>query len=186
MFETLISKTAEQLERAGLPYMIIGGQAVLLYGTPRMTKDIDITLGVDTKRLDLVVQTVNTIGLEIIPEDFGAFVEKTYVLPTMEKESGIRIDFIFSFTPYERQAIARATPALLGRTKVMFASVEDVIIHKVFAGRPRDMEDVRSMMIKNPGVDRGYVRKWLKEFEQSPEKGGLLKGFEDILIGLRA
>jgi hypothetical protein len=25
--------------------MIIGGQAVLLYGEPRLTKDIDITLG---------------------------------------------------------------------------------------------------------------------------------------------
>jgi hypothetical protein len=186
MFETLISRIAQQLERAGLPYMIIGGQAVLFYGTPRMTKDIDITLGVGTGSLDLVVQTIKAIGIEIIPEDFGAFVERTYVLPTMEKESGIRIDFIFSLTPYERLAIARATPALLGRTKVMFASVEDVIIHKVFAGRARDMEDVRSIMIKNPGVDRGYVRKWLKEFEKSPEKGGLLQAFEDILVGLKA
>jgi len=25
--------------------MVIGGQAVLLYGEPRLTKDIDITLG---------------------------------------------------------------------------------------------------------------------------------------------
>jgi hypothetical protein len=186
MFETLISRIAQELEHAGLPYMIIGGQAVLFYGTPRLTKDIDITLGVDTGSLDLVVQTVNAIGIEIIPEDFGAFVEKTYVLPTMDKESGIRIDFIFSFTPYERQAIARATPFLLESTKVMFASVEDVIIHKIFAGRPRDMEDVRSILIKNPGVDRGYVRKWLNEFEKSPEKGGLLQAFEDILVGHKA
>ena len=27
--------------------MIIGGQAVLLYGEPRLTRDIDITLGVN-------------------------------------------------------------------------------------------------------------------------------------------
>jgi hypothetical protein len=31
--------------------MIIGGQAVLLYGEPRLTKDIDITLGVNVDRL---------------------------------------------------------------------------------------------------------------------------------------
>jgi predicted nucleotidyltransferase len=185
MFEELIQKIARELERAGLPYMIIGGQAVLFYGAPRMTKDIDITLGVDTGSLDLVVQAAKSIGIEIIPEDFSAFVERTYVLPTMEKESGLRIDFIFSFTPYERQAIARANPVLLGTTKVMFASVEDVIIHKVFAGRPRDLEDVRSVMIKNPGIDRDYVRKWLEEFERSPEKGGLLQVFEDILSGIK-
>lgn len=29
--------------------MIIGGQAVMVYGEPRLTKDIDITLGVDIK-----------------------------------------------------------------------------------------------------------------------------------------
>ena len=45
MFESLIVKIAEELKKADLSYMIIGGQAVLLYGTPRLTKDIDITLG---------------------------------------------------------------------------------------------------------------------------------------------
>jgi hypothetical protein len=33
---------------------------------------------------------------------------------------------------------------LLSGTRVMFAPVEDVIIHKVFAGRPRDLEDLAS------------------------------------------
>ncbi len=78
MFEALISRIAQALERAGLPYMIIGGQAVLRYGTPRMTKGIDIILGVDTGRLDVVVQAVKSIGAEIIPDDFEAFVEKTW------------------------------------------------------------------------------------------------------------
>jgi hypothetical protein len=32
--------------------MIIGGQAVLLYGEPRLTRDIDITLGVSAEHLD--------------------------------------------------------------------------------------------------------------------------------------
>ena len=181
MFEELISRITKELERAGLPYMIIGGQAVLFYGTVRMTKDIDITLGVDTASLDAVVRAVKAIGAEIIPDDFEAFAEKTYVLPAIEKRSGIRIDFIFSFTPYESQAIARAVPAILGGTRVMFAAVEDVIIHKVFAGRPRDLEDVRSLMIKNPVLDRRYVRKWLREFEKSSEKATLLKTFEGVL-----
>jgi predicted nucleotidyltransferase len=91
------------------------------------------------------------------------------------------VDFIFSFTPYERQAISRAKTVLLSGTNVMFASVEDVIIHKIFAGRPRDLEDVRSILLKNPHMDRTYVRKWLREFEKSPEKKGLTKTFEEAL-----
>jgi hypothetical protein len=110
-------------------------------------------------------------------------VEQTSVLPTSEKESGIRVDFIFSFTPYERQAIARSKAVLLGGTEVMFASAEDVVIHKIFAGRPRDLEDARSILIKNPDLDIMYVKKWLHEFEKSPEKKGLLKTFEEVLAG---
>jgi hypothetical protein len=43
MFEELIARVASVFETACIPYMIIGGQAVLLNGTPRMTRDIDIT-----------------------------------------------------------------------------------------------------------------------------------------------
>jgi len=184
VFEELIARIGNELEKADLPYMIIGGQAVLLYGTPRMTNDIDITLGIDTGGLERIVEAVEDIGLEIIPEDFRSFVEKTYVLPTRDQRSGIRVDFIFSFTPYERQAIARAKRVDLLNAGIMFAAVEDVIIHKIFAGRPRDLEDVRSILIKKRCLDREYIRRWLTEFERSPEKAGLTEAFEQVLRGI--
>jgi len=181
MFEQLISRIAAELRRAGIPYMIIGGQAVLLHGLPRMTKDIDITLGVDTQALDKVVTSIAATGLEIIPDHFRSFVEKTFVLPAQHQESGIRVDFIFSFVPYERQAIDRAKPVLLAGEPVLFATAEDVIIHKCFAGRPRDLEDARSILIKNPDLDQAYVRRWLKELEILPERAGLSRAFEELL-----
>jgi hypothetical protein len=181
MFEQLISRIAAELRRAGIPYMIIGGQAVLLHGLPRMTKDIDITLGVDTQELDKVVNSIAATGLEIIPDHFRSFVEKTFVLPARHQESGIRVDFIFSFVPYERQAIDRAKPVLLAGEPVLFATAEDVIIHKCFAGRPRDLEDARSILIKNPDLDHAYVRRWLKELEILPERAGIRQAFEDLL-----
>ena len=185
MFEQLISRIAAELRRAGIPYMIIGGQAVLLHGVPRMTKDIDITLGVDTQDLDKVVKAIAAIGLEIIPDPFESFVERTFVLPARHQESGIRVDFIFSFIPYERQAIDRAKPVLLAGEPVMFASAEDVIIHKCFAGRPRDLEDARSIIIKNPDFDQAYVRHWLKELETSPERADISRAFEDLLARVK-
>ena len=45
MFQKLLKKIANELSAHNIPYMVIGGQAVLLYGEPRVTKDIDITLG---------------------------------------------------------------------------------------------------------------------------------------------
>ena len=58
------------------------------------------------------------------------------VLPVLEKGTGIRVDFIFSFTPYETQAIARANKILLYGQEVCFASPEDLIFHKIFAEDP--------------------------------------------------
>jgi DNA-directed RNA polymerase subunit F len=50
---------------------------------------------------------------------------------------------------------------------VRFASAEDVIVHKIVAGRPRDREDVRSILLKNSALDEEYVRYWLAEFDRS-------------------
>ena len=44
-FSGLIGRIAEELNSRGLPFMLIGGQAVLLHGRPRLTEDIDITVG---------------------------------------------------------------------------------------------------------------------------------------------
>lgn len=180
MFEALLSKIAQSLGGAGLPYMIIGGQAVLLYGTPRLTRDIDITLGVSVDELGSVLKAVKDMGLDVVPQDVRPFVEKTFVLPARESTTGIRVDFIFSFTPYERQAIARANPVFFGETAVMFASVEDVLIHKIFAGRPRDLEDGVAILIKNPAVDRGYILKWLREFDRTMDTHDFTSRFSEL------
>jgi len=51
MFARLLEKIAITLESARIRYMVIGGQAVLRYGEARLTKDVDITLGMDMDRL---------------------------------------------------------------------------------------------------------------------------------------
>lgn len=55
MFERWLGRIARALDEAGFPYMVIGGQAVLLHGEPRLTRDIDVTLGVSLDRLESVV-----------------------------------------------------------------------------------------------------------------------------------
>jgi len=51
------------------------------------------------------------------------------VLPTLDETTGIRVDFIFSFTPYESQAIRRAKKVQILGQDISFASAEDLIIH---------------------------------------------------------
>jgi predicted nucleotidyltransferase len=141
VFQELLARIARELNASRIPYMVIGGQAVLLYGEPRLTRDIDITLGIGADKYESI----------------------------MEEQSGIRIDFIFSFSPYEKQAIERSksvTFQATGGSSIQFATLEDIVIHKVIAGRPRDIEDVKSIILKNPSFDSRYITSWLTEFDK--------------------
>src|SRR3990172_2373938 len=66
VFEELLKQLALGLDHAALPYMVFGGQAVLLYGEPRLTRDIDITLGTDPSRLNEVLDLVKELQLKIL------------------------------------------------------------------------------------------------------------------------
>ncbi len=179
MFQRLLKKVSHRLRKDSIPYMVIGGQAVLLYGEPRLTRDIDITLGVGVRELNKLKETISSLGLKILVERDEEFVERNMVLPTLDEKSGIRVDFIFSFSPYGKQAIERAKDIKLGRSLVRFASLEDVVIHKVIAGRARDLEDIKSILLKNQKYDSDYIEKWLKEFDKSLTEQ-FLKIFREI------
>ncbi len=181
MFEKILSRIGASLNKHNLPYMIIGGQALLLYGEPRLTRDIDVTLGVNTDHLDKLLAILQELTLKPLPEDTESFVRQTMVLPALDETTGIRIDFIFSFTTYETEAIKRSKKVKILDQEINFASIEDLIIHKIFAGRPRDIEDVRTVLLKNPDIDIRYIQEWLKEFDLSSERKEFLKTFEKIL-----
>jgi hypothetical protein len=178
MFEKLLERIAHCLDSADIPYMIIGGQAVLLYGEPRLTKDIDVTLGVDLVHLQKVLLAAREMKITplVNPE---TFTRQTMVLPCSDPETGIRVDLIFSFSPFEQLAISRANVVHIGAADVRFASLEDLLIHKLFAGRPRDLEDARLILQKNPHADLSYIRHWLRELSASTDEN-----YQDRLDGI--
>lgn len=167
MFLRLLGKVSRALDKNKIPYMVIGGQAVLFYGEPRLTRGIDITLGIGIEGLSRIRIIANRLKLKSLVNNVEEFVRKTMVFPVIDNKSGIRVDFIFSSSKYERQAISRARKIRMGQTQVKIASLEDVIIHKIIAGRPRDLEDVKVMLLKNPYYNARYIEKWLSEFDKS-------------------
>jgi hypothetical protein len=124
-----------------------------------------------------IKKTLSEMSLTILVENDREFVDRTMVLPTKDQETEIRIDFTFSFSPYEKQALKKARDIKIGKTQVKFASLENVVIHKVISGRPRDWEDIKSILVKNPRYDSDYISRWLKEFDL-PLKQNFLEAFK--------
>lgn len=184
MIPRVLEKLAGALEKFGIPYIVIGGQAVLVYGEPRLTVDIDVTLGRGAEQIDEVLTLLQSLGWKSLVSNPSHFVKDKMVLPCQDPESGVRVDLIFSNTEYEKAALQRFKKVKIGMTDVRFASLEDVVIQKVFAGRPRDLEDVRVLLNKNKELDYVYVRRWLKGFDQELGQS-LLQRFESIVASLK-
>ena len=65
---------------------------------------------------------------------------------------------------------------------VLFAAAEDLVIHKLFAGRPRDIEDaIGVVQRKGATMDWDYMDLWTRQFAEIPGREGL----PDRLTALR-
>jgi predicted nucleotidyltransferase len=173
-FARLLATISQALRTRGISFMVIGGHAVLLHGQARLTEDIDITLDVGPDAFAQLRDVCAELSLVPLPEDAEGFVRETFVLPARDAASGVRVDFIFSTLPYEHQAIGRAESVEIHGVPVRFATAEDLIIHKLFAGRPRDREDAAGVVRrKGSHLDWVYLQTWVDEFACLPGREGL-------------
>lgn len=90
------------------------------------------------------------------------------------------IDITLAVTPEEldtvldacaraRLAIERAVMVRLQDVDVPFATAEDLLIHKLFAGRARDIEDAAGVVRRNrESIDWPYVEQWVRAFAEVP------------------
>lgn len=62
----------------------------------------------------------------------------------------------------------------VGSREVPFATAEDLLLHKLFAGRPRDLEDAAGVVRrKGPDLDWAYMARWAREFAVIPGREDL-------------
>jgi predicted nucleotidyltransferase len=184
MLQSLLVRIAKALDAAGLPYMVIGGQAVLAYGFTRLTDDIDLTLGVAPDRLAEVHHAIEGAGLKPLADD--SFVAEALVLPCVDPSTSTRVDLIFSFAGYERVALDRTKVFELSGHDVRFASVEDVLIHKIVASRVHDLRDAEELLVRHErSIDQSYMTHWLTAFGEALDQD-LVWEFKRLLEAARS
>src|SRR4030042_2936082 len=103
--ERALINLADILSADNIPYMIIGGMANAVWGEPRATIDIDVTIWLDEENTDRIVPILSE-SFHPLVHDPLKFILDTNVLP-MESRNGVRVDLIFGRLPYEKEAIGR-------------------------------------------------------------------------------
>jgi len=130
----------------GWRFCFIGGIAVQRWGNPRFTQDIDLTLmtgfGDEERFVDILLE-----GLEIRRPDARAFALQNRVLLAQTRE-GVDVDVALGALPFEDRSVSRATPWKGDGFELTTCSAEDLIVHKAFAGRERDWDDLESVLVR--------------------------------------
>src|SRR3989338_11533937 len=111
-FEKLLTKTASVLEKLGIEYIVTGGSAVVYWGRPRFTADIDIAIELEeTDIKSLVRELRKELGEDTYIDEGMIRTEQRRrgEFNIIHPQSGLKVDFFVQGEElFEKKRIARA------------------------------------------------------------------------------
>ncbi len=153
-------------------FCFIGGLAVLRWGEPRETVDVDLTLltgFTNESRFGSVLME----AFETRIEDAAQFAAVNRVL-LLRASSGVGLDIALGGLPFEELVVDRASPFTFPPdVPLRTCSAEDLIVLKAFANRPKDGLDIDGIIVRQAShLDWPYIRAQLAplaELKDAPE-----------------
>jgi hypothetical protein len=158
-----VGRVARALRQLGLRPILVGGMAMVVLGSRRVTRDFDFVIPVPADRLDALVDIFYGQGLELVSKvsetgDVVSTIDNRKVATVRLKldrpsstyffnvKTGLRIDLLFDFPIKADTLASRATRIKLGGETIDIASEADLLELKQIARRARlvsgDAEDL--------------------------------------------
>ena len=160
---------------------IIGGLAVALRGFARTTLDVDAVVFIEEAGWPSFLTIGSTYSIESrIPEPL-AFAKEASIFLLSHAPSGVDLDITLGQLAYEKLIIRRAVPKKIGKATVPIATVEDLIVLKAVANRPRDLADIQGLLEVNTSIDLAYIREQIEELAAMADLPDAAREFERIL-----
>jgi hypothetical protein len=174
----------EFFEQHGWKSCLIGGLANLRWGEPRQTKDVDVSLAAGWGREDEIVDLLLTRYRFRMGGRAVALRTRVLLLITTEE---VPLDVALGAIPFELESIERSSPwRVLDQFTLRTCSAEDLLVHKVFAGRDRDWMDVEGVVRRQGNrLDLDHVRREVRPLLELKDAISNLDRFERIVQAAR-
>ena len=178
--EAALLEVSTYFDESGVGYMVIGGFANLHWGAPRLTEDIDVTVRVEESMLpDFVSRLCERF--QPLHSDPVGFALRHGVIP-VKGAAGVRVDVVLESHPMVSRAIDRAVAIDVAGVPVRLCTAEDLILHKLVSERPRDLEDVKGVILRQAtSLDRNYLDPLVEELAAALERAGISKFYRECL-----
>ena len=162
-------------------WFVFGAQAVIVYGVPRLSADVDVTLALDPDTPEPFAQDMQGAGFALRVTD-PEFVRRTRVMPFVHSATGMPLDIVLAGSGLEDEFLDRAIMTGIGTTTVPVIDPTDLLIAKLLAGRPKDIEDARALWRRHGDeLDTARVRRTLHLLEEALSQSDLVLAFEALV-----
>ncbi len=155
----------DALDRAAIPFMIVGSLASNFHGIPRATRDADFLIQIGSASISALAAALPD-GLQLEPQAaFEAVTGTTRYLVTLQQSPFVCELFVCGDDPHDTARFERRERVRVLNREAFMATAEDMIITKLrwatLAKRAKDRDDVRNIIaVRGAELDWNYIERW--------------------------
>lgn len=173
----LLADLSAGFAAAGIRWYLFGAQAAIVYGVARLTADVDVTAHAPAVTAAWL-PIVETHGFDSRFTD-PQFIAQTRVVPLVHRRTGLPVDIVLAGPGLEQDFLGRATTRRIDDILVPVIDVSDLVILKILAARPKDLDDVTALLrIQRHTIEAARVRSVLAMLEAALGQSDLIAAFE--------
>ncbi|MDH5404167.1 MAG: nucleotidyltransferase [Candidatus Heimdallarchaeota archaeon] len=162
------------LSELSIPYVIVGGIAVIIHGRIRTTTDIDLIINHNMVNYSDFVEKLQENGFDASINDMKGFEEKVHI-SIFYKESMFRIDIKGIYQEKDRESIQEAKMISFENMQIQIDTPENIIFNKLIFGSQVDIEDALAVLKKNEQTLD------FKKLKSKCEKYGILQEYNNLM-----
>jgi len=139
--EDILKLVSDFLNENGIEYVIVGGMAVLFYGNPRTTMDIDYVIQITDKDIPVLVKFLKENGFFADEYDMRKALDEKSHCTVEDKGTMFRLDIKGIYGEMDERALRNKKKVKIDNSMIFIASPEDTIANKLLFSREQDIKD---------------------------------------------
>lgn len=173
-FEDVLLDLVDALEAADVEYVLVGGIAVIAWGDPRTTRDIDVIARLDVDDLALLDEELTPRGFTFDQPGAETAIRQGSHFTVFRDDSIYHADVLpANEASHERTIEGRRRVEIHGQA-AWIASPEDTVANKLVFGSEQDLQDAAGILVRvGEDLDEALLEERCKQLGVAGDLGDL-------------